>query len=349
MATNSEATDFKTGFTKGYSRRNRMVFKNNFGWSISRESLFDSCKRAYYFHYYLSWGGWNRNAPEDSRRAFKLKRLVSLPLWRGQLVHYIATKILQSTRSKKRIPAEDDVTSYTIESFNKQLNFSKEKRYRYEPKKIRGKLHTNWLALRDHEYGIDIPPRHIEKTRGECLKAIKALLESPILDKISKTDSSKWVIEDIDFSEFAQSFQFEKTTIFLKTDFMFRSNDGTFNIVDWKTFADNPPSSKKRDLGRAGDQLGIYGYYATAILGEPIGNIKMYEINLLDAAREVVYTINKKSIERATKRINKGIAKLASVLTDNDTEKNNPLTYQYFPPNRGNKCKFCNFSIICDE
>jgi hypothetical protein len=326
-----------------------MVFKNNFGWSISRESLFDSCRRAYYFHYYLSWGGWNKNAPEASRKAFKLKRLVSLPLWRGQLVHYIATKILQSTRAKKRIPAEDDVTRYTMESFNKQLDFSKEKKYLHEPKKTRGKLNTNWLALRDHQYGINIPAKRLEKTRGECLKAIKALLESPILDKISKTDSSKWVIEDIDFSEFAQSFQFEETTIFLKTDFMFRSNDGTFNIVDWKTFANNPSSSKKRDLGRAGDQLGIYGYYAATILGEPLSNIRMYEVNLLDAAREEIYTINKESVEKATRRIKKGIAKLASTLTDNDIVKNSPLDYQHFPPNRGNKCNFCNFRIICDE
>jgi len=326
-----------------------MEFKNNFGWSISRETLFDSCKRAYYFHYYLSWNGWNRNAPEISRKAFKLKRLVSLPLWRGQLVHYIATKILQSIRAKERIPAEDDVISYTVESFIKQLKFSKEKRYLYEPKKVKGKLNINWLALCDHEYGIEIPEKLLTKTRHECLEAIKTLLKSPILDRISKTDSSEWVIEDIDFSEFAQSFQFEEATIFLKTDFIFRSNDNSFNIVDWKTFSGKSHSYNKKDAGRAGDQLGIYGYYAATVLGEPIGNINMYEVNLLDAAREQTYTINSESLEKAVCRLKKGILKLASTLTDNDIKKNIPLPAQYFPPSRGNKCKFCNFRRICDE
>jgi len=252
-------------------------------------------------------------------------------------------------RAKKRIPAENNVINYTVESFNKQFNFSKEKKYLHEPKKTKGKLNIDWLALRDHEYGIDIPAEDLEKTRGECLKAIKSLLKSPILEKISKTDSFKWVIEDIDFSEFAQSFQFEETTIFLKTDLMFSSNDGTFNIVDWKTFSSKHSFTDKEKSGRAGDQLGIYGYYAATILGKPIDNINMYEVNLLDEAREEIYTINEESVVKAVERIKKGIEKLASIIVDNDTYINNPLAYQYFPPNRGYRCKSCNFRMICDE
>lgn len=34
-----------------------MAFKNEFSWSKSRMDKFNACKRAYYFHYYGSWGG----------------------------------------------------------------------------------------------------------------------------------------------------------------------------------------------------------------------------------------------------------------------------------------------------
>ena len=55
--------------------------------------MLDACPRRYLFHYYVSWGGWSARAPEIVREAFKLKRLLSLPLWRGQLVHYVATMV----------------------------------------------------------------------------------------------------------------------------------------------------------------------------------------------------------------------------------------------------------------
>ncbi len=97
--------------------------------------MFDSCLRRYYFHYYLSWGGWERQAPRIAREAFRLKRLTSLPLWRGQLVHYIATKVLASLRAKGRIPAFEDVSRYTLERFETQLDFSSYKEISHRAEK----------------------------------------------------------------------------------------------------------------------------------------------------------------------------------------------------------------------
>ena len=115
-----------------------MALRNRFGWSISRESMFETCRRRYYFHYYLSWNGWNARAPAIAREAFKLKRLVSLPLWRGQLVHYIASKVLQSMKRKGRIPERHDVLRYMDERFEHQLAFSAGRHYLTEPKKSGG-------------------------------------------------------------------------------------------------------------------------------------------------------------------------------------------------------------------
>ncbi len=55
------------------------------------------------------------------------------------------------------------------------------------------------------------------------------------------TDPAAWVIENIDLAEFAQAFEFEGARVFAKTDFIFRGNDGTYNIVDWKTFSGPGP------------------------------------------------------------------------------------------------------------
>ena len=45
----------------------KKTFKNDFSWSFSRDSAFNTCKRKYYYSYYGSWGGWNKDADELSK------------------------------------------------------------------------------------------------------------------------------------------------------------------------------------------------------------------------------------------------------------------------------------------
>lgn len=326
-----------------------MALVNEFGWSISRESMFDSCLRRYYFHYYLSWGGWERRAPGIAREAFRLKRLISLPLWRGQLVHYVTTKVLASLRAKGRIPAFEDVSRYTLERFETQLEFSRSKKYLTEPKKRGGRLNIDWLALFEHEYDRPIPPEKMQKTRDECLTAMKGLLESDILASIAGTDPDGWAIENIDMAEFAQVFDFESARVFAKTDFMYRGADGSFNIVDWKTFSTRTGRGKSRNgqEGKARVQLGVYGYYAASILGEPLERIKLLEVNLLDGGATIEYSISNDDLEEFYRHIRSGIDKLSSVLVKRDITRNEAGPPGLFPKIVNGLCRYCNFYRIC--
>ena len=324
-----------------------MAIVNEFGWSVSRESMFDSCMRRYYFHYYLSWGGWERRAPRIAQEAFRLKRLTSLPLWRGQLVHYIATKVLASLRAKGRIPPLEDVSRYTLERFETQLEFSRSGRYRTEPKKKGGRLNIDWLALFEHEYGREIPAEKLEKTRQECLDGMKGLLESDILAKIAETDTDGWAIENIDMAEFAQVFDFEGARVFAKTDFMYRGLDGAFNIVDWKTFSGKSAGSSGE--GKARVQLGVYGYYAASILGEQLDRIRLLEVNLLDRGATVEYSISNEDLEEFYRHIRAGIDKLSSVLSGGDISRNEAGPPELFPKVDNGLCPYCNFYRICKD
>ena len=313
--------------------------------------MFDSCLRRYYFHYYLSWGGWERQAPRIAREAFRLKRLTSLPLWRGQLVHYITTKVLASLRAKGRIPAFEDVSRYTLERFETQLEFSSSKKYLTEPKKKSGRLNIDWLALFEHEYNRPIPPEKLQKTRDECLTAMKGLLESDILTVIAGTDTDGWAIENIDMAEFAQVFDFEGAKVFAKTDFMYRGTDGSFNIVDWKTFSTKSSRWKNKDGqdGKARVQLGVYGYYAASILGEPLERIRLLEVNLLDGGATVEYSISNENLEEFYSHIHDGIDKLSSVLIKVDIARNEAGPPDLFPKTDNGLCRYCNFYRICKD
>jgi hypothetical protein len=326
-----------------------MAIVNEFGWSVSRESMFDSCRRRYYFHYYLSWGGWESRAPMIAKEAFRLKRLTSLPLWRGQLVHYITTKVLASIRAKGKIPSFEDVSRYTIERFDTQLEFSRSKKYLTEPKKKGGRLNIDWLALFDHEYGRPIPPGKIQKTKDECLAAMKGLLESDLLASIAGTDPDGWAIENIDLAEFAQVFDFEGARVFAKTDFMFRGTDGSFNIVDWKTFSGGKDGKTDGADGKARVQLGVYGYYAVSVLGERLDRIRLLEVNLLDGGSTVEYIITEDDLEEFYRHIRAGIDKLSSVLSGRDIARNEAGPPGLFPKVDNGLCRYCNFYRVCKD
>jgi hypothetical protein len=372
-----------------------MAIKNRFGWSISRESMFETCRRSYYFHYYLSWGGWYASSSSVCREAFKLKRLMSLPLWRGQLVHYVATKVLASLRKKGAIPAPGDVIDYIEKHFHNQMRFSSSKAYLTEPKKRGDRLNIDWLALFEHEYDRPLTDEKIEKTIEECREGIRGLLGSPILHEIAKTDNRYWIIENIDLAEFAQVFDFDGAQVFAKTDFIYRGLNGTFDIVDWKTFSSegrsatstmgqsvkaDPPKNDSLQSGspkddpllenspqgdplqnipgkpagddrqtRTGIQLGVYGYYASAVMREPLESIRLHEVNLLDKGHEVLHRIDDDNIDIFRDHIRAGIKKLSDVLVDEDIQRNEAKGLDAFPRNVSSRCRYCNFYRICEE
>lgn len=325
-----------------------MAFKNRFGWSVSRERLFDECPRKYYFHYYLSWGGWERKAPLITREAFKLKRLVPLSLWRGQLVHYIASKVLQSMKARGRVPEKQKVLDYTTERFGTQLEFSRGRRYLTESKKRGSRINIDWLALVEHEYDRPIDPARLERTRLECAAGIEGLYSSPILPRIERSDPSGWRIEDLDHAEFSQVFEIGGVTVYAKTDFMFRETDASFNIVDWKT---NRPTDDKEDPAAEKNrtQLGIYGYYASTVLSEPLERLRLLEVNLLEGGLVKEHPIDRDSLRSFAAAVESGIGKLSSLLVDSDVTRNEPLAPARFPKIESGRCIFCNFFRICKD
>jgi len=328
-----------------------MTFENRFGWSVSREALFRECARRYYFHYYLSWGGWERSASPVAREAFKLKRLVSVYLWRGQLVHYIASKFLQSMKVKGRIPEREAVLRYALERFEAQLEFSRSKRYLTTPKKSGAALTIDWLALIDHEYGGQVGPQVVERIRGEVARGIEGLYETPLHEALRDTDPRVWVIEDIDTGAFSQSFAFRGVTVYVKTDFTFRDRGGNLCIVDWKTNAGkeqgiDADDEEPRD---ASVQLGVYQYYAVESLGEPLERVRLYEVNLLDRGRVREHAADAEAYRAAALHIEEGIRELASMLVNGDTERNEALPRGRFPTIEDGRCRFCNFYRICKD
>ncbi len=68
--------------------------ENELSWSVSRDQLFKQCHRAYYYNYYGSWGGWERDASEETRKLYILKNIRTLAMWAGTIVHEVIAEAL---------------------------------------------------------------------------------------------------------------------------------------------------------------------------------------------------------------------------------------------------------------
>ncbi|MCK4236174.1 MAG: PD-(D/E)XK nuclease family protein, partial [Candidatus Krumholzibacteria bacterium] len=188
------------------------------------------------------------------------------------------------------------------------------------------------------------------ETKQKCVQAIKGLFESPMLQLIADSDPAGWIIEDLDHAEFSQYFQYEDVKVYVKTDLMFRGKDGTFNIVDWKTHSGTKPFDE--EVHRSQDssvQLGVYGYYAVNVRKEPLGSIRLYEVNLLGGGCVTGFYVDDESMEIFRDHIRKGISKLSSLLVGGDIERNEPLSPEHFPKVESRHCPFCNFFRICKD
>ena len=75
--------------------------KSELTWSFSRDRLFNECPRAYFYHYYASWGGWEAGANEFCRKAYILKNVRSIDAWIGDIVHQVIKWVLESKAGDK--------------------------------------------------------------------------------------------------------------------------------------------------------------------------------------------------------------------------------------------------------
>src|SRR5262249_895737 len=90
------------GYSPLHTGMGQNVLSNDFSWSKSRHEKFQDCRRAYYLHYYGSWGGWEDGAHPELRQLWVLKKLANRFHWAGSVVHAVIKDALLEVRAGRR-------------------------------------------------------------------------------------------------------------------------------------------------------------------------------------------------------------------------------------------------------
>ncbi len=225
------------------------LLERTFSWSVSRDRLFRSCSRAYYYKYYGAWGGWEPGAAPDVRELYVLKQLKTRHQWIGDVVHRALREVLEGLRRGRLTPlAEADARLTHL--MRLWFKASREGAYWREPK--RG-------GLVEHEYAAPVSVEGWRALHEEARQALAAAYRLGLFERLARLGAGDWLaVEAFD------SFDFDGVPVHCVPDLSFREGDRVV-IVDWKTGRPEPETAAGETTIRF--QLACYGLHARARWG----------------------------------------------------------------------------------
>jgi CRISPR/Cas system-associated exonuclease Cas4 (RecB family) len=298
-------------------------FKNRFSWSFSRDNAFNTCKRKYYYSYYGSWGGWNKDADELSKKLYLLNKMSSLPILAGTIVHDEVERTLKAVRYGRNadiVKSKENV----IKVFKQSWAQSKNKDWKDNPK-----WKTN---LFEHFYDQKPTDQALLDIRDLMLNSMDGFFASDSYRFIQTMSDSQWLaIEELD------SFEVHGAKLWVKLDFAIRHGERVY-IYDWKTGR----VAKENEV-----QLAIYALYAQQKWDIDLKLIRLFDVYLNQQLPVKVKPTNR-LIDSAKVFIEKSIDSMKESLTD---VENNKTEIDLFPmvgeDRESYPCSYCSFQTVC--
>ena len=300
------------------------TFKNEFSWSISRDRVFQTCPRQYYFNYYGYWGGWETDSPERTRKIYVLKNLKNRYMWAGAKVHDCINHTLTNLQRGISVLDVEQIVDITLNQMREEFRSSRDKRYLTHPKTC---------ALFEHEYDVPISDTDWKMTADNMELCLRNFYSSKTFAMLRELPQQMW-LEVEDFS----SFNLNNTKIWTVLDCSFRTEEGGITIIDWKT-----GRKMSKDVSM---QLSCYAMYAIQKWGIDPQKVKLIEYNLL-ANQGAEFSITDTEIENTKAYIAGSMADMQSLLVD--VGENVPKEEEAFLKIQDERTRTgCNFRKVCD-
>jgi hypothetical protein len=281
-----------------------------FSWSISRHDTFQSCRRRYFYAYYV--------APEDPE-VKRLKRLSALPLWAGSVVHETIEELL---KTRDAMPSETEQEAIIRAA-------------------VHSRMLTDWRSseagsldfrLFEHEYGTPVEAEDKKIVVGIVMRSLRNFFRSDLLREVMAVGRAQWLtVEDL------VSFEVGGVPVFLRMDLAYRGHDGRVVIVDWKT---------GRGEGRFSEvQLAGYALYAAKQGWVKSPEELQTELAYLAIPRYVRRAVDQKRLDHAHAFIERSAGTMKALLLD--PMANLGRLEDFAMIERPNTCRRCNFRRLC--
>jgi len=309
------------------------TLENKFSWSNSRAAMFDRCPRSYWWQYYGSWGGWERNAPTKTRLAYVLKNLSSRWAWVGSAVHEAVEHVLLRIRdqaaqerfefAESRPDVDREVEALT-ERMRAQYRQSLSRKYRDRPK------HS--FGLMEHEYEDPVTREEWQETSEKARLALRAFLESDVFEHIRTSDPTTWIaIEQLD------QFILDGVGVWAVPDFVRHAGDGGAELYDWKTGAVKPERSRL--------QMACYTLYMQDRHGVRPATLTNRLVYLGEQVAVHEFVFDEATLREAREEIRESMARMQARLSDVAGNVADPANFPL--TDHLKRCRTCVYRRLC--
>lgn len=297
-------------------------------WSRSRHEKLRICARRYYWHYYASWGGWEREADPTARRAYLLKQLTSLRPELGRAIHRRAFEIGFKVAQGLEAPPLRELLDRTREELNRVVVSSRDREAFVRRPRDRAFLRSAW-------YGEGLDEGEVERVRERLEPVHRALHEHELWEAVR---DGTLVAERLDDPDVVADPRFEVggVPVYAEPDLVLRrESDGRAVVVDWKS------GEEHRDDAW---QLAVQ---ALAVRAETGDESFVGRAEYLAGGRSLEIELGPDDLEEAEGRVRASLEEMLYLVEE--PERNAAGGKDGFPLTENRKaCRWCDFFELCE-
>ena len=306
-----------------------MALVHELSWSASRASTFHACKRRYYLQYYLAWMGWDRNASDDRKRAYMLKKMTSMPMLAGDALHRALEEWFQARESGREFTPEE-VEQSALAILRRGYKDSRDGNWRRKSKLVHLTEHHYEDSRVDEASGAagEYGKRYVDRIKS----AVAMFFDSDELAEVRAVAPKDYLA-----FEAMDTFTLFDTKIFAVPDLAYRRGDEVV-IYDWKT-------GKPREADRY--QLAVYTLYAREKWGtvpEKVESIDAY----LATGEMIGARHTAEDMVPVEERIEASIAEMRAVHFNADESAGDAEDFPKVEEG-SRECSMCNFRELCER
>ncbi|MCB0209700.1 MAG: PD-(D/E)XK nuclease family protein [Anaerolineae bacterium] len=295
---------------------------NMFTWSYSRWIRYRTCARAYYYHYYAAWEGWQPEAPEPVRTAYTLKNLTAIAPWTSTLVYESIRFALARLRAGRPLD-KNDVIAQMHRRAQADFESSKSGRYKQQP--------NARVGLQEHYYNLRLDASVWRSAWQQAEQLLQMFFASQVYADLGRSPGSTFL--DV---ETLHSFMLADTKIWVQMD-LARFDGQTIEIYGWKSGAIDEAEVRR--------QLGIYGLYIRHAYPEwhaiPLRGI----VYALAEDRMIEVDLDPAALEAVEAEVIASITQMRRLLIDTEA---NLAKIEPFPMNTDlTVCRACRYRQLC--
>ena len=246
------------------------AWKGRYGWSVSSDRLWQTCRRAFYYRYVASWQ--SSTEPSVVNRLYQMKRLTPLAALEGRLVHDSVENLIQQHRLGRPLKASPAQEQYT------QLVG----RYKQTAREMVAEAY-NGLAIQERYFDLIL-----EEGRKQVANFVNIVWPN-LAD-----------LEYLMHEEF-ENFALESIKVNVKVDYVTKSPNGSIVVTDWKT------GEERREENEL--QMAVYGMWASSKYAVPLSRV-MLELAYLRTGSSHPVKLNEEAVTFAKEAILTGAADL---------------------------------------